>query len=134
MKSLEEQIGGKCIYFTGMINKWCRKGVLYEDVKIKTHRPYQVPCFSDILFGGGECPHVKFPSKEYVDNEVKKIKDIGIETMGTYDMVQAHYDKTKQPIGVLECLKCKGELHYTVSSVNGHIWAKCSSCGMGWME
>jgi len=27
--------------------------------------------------------------------------------------------------GTIECPKCKGVLHYTISGYNGHVWGKC---------
>jgi hypothetical protein len=37
--------------------------------------------------------------------------------------------------GEVECPACKGRLHYSVASVNGHLWGKCETpeC-LSWMQ
>ncbi len=37
--------------------------------------------------------------------------------------------------GTIECPICKGKLHYTVASLNGHVHGKCETenC-LSWME
>lgn len=134
MKSLKEQIENKCIHFTGMINKECKKGVKYEDVKVKTERPFKIPCLLDSDLGTGSCAFCEFPSPEQVKKEVDEIKERGRKMMGAYSAVKGHYEKHKKRKNKMECPDCKGDLHYTVAKINGHIWAKCSGCGLGWME
>jgi hypothetical protein len=35
----------------------------------------------------------------------------------------------------IECPVCKGALWYSVASVNGHLWGKCSTKGcVSWMQ
>lgn len=33
----------------------------------------------------------------------------------------------KKESGTIVCPACKGKMHYTVSSYNGHIWAGCEN-------
>lgn len=43
-------------------------------------------------------------------------------------------NKNKGTKGEIECPKCKGKLHYTISGYNGHVWGKCETenC-LAWM-
>ena len=37
--------------------------------------------------------------------------------------------------GIVECVKCKGKLHWSRAACNGHIHAKCETDGcLSWME
>lgn len=38
-------------------------------------------------------------------------------------------------VGIIECPKCKGKLHYSISSYNNHVWGKCETenC-LAWMQ
>ncbi len=35
--------------------------------------------------------------------------------------------------GSIPCPTCSAELKYSIASINGHIWGKCSGCGLAWM-
>ena len=35
--------------------------------------------------------------------------------------------KNKDARGEIECPACKGKLHYSIASYNGHIWGKCET-------
>lgn len=35
--------------------------------------------------------------------------------------------------GTIPCPSCQGDLGYSIAACNGHIWGKCSGCGLGWM-
>ena len=134
MISLKEQIANKCIHFNGLQSKQCKKGIDYSDVQVKSSRPYKVPCLLHENMNGGECEHCEFPSNNEVKKQVDEICNYGAKTIKAYQAIKSHYEKTKEAKGKIECTECGGELHYTVASVNGHIWAKCSGCGMVWME
>ena len=37
--------------------------------------------------------------------------------------------------GVMECPKCGDKLHFSVASLNGHVWGKCTTKGcLSWMQ
>ena len=42
--------------------------------------------------------------------------------------------QNKGATGVIECPACKGELSYSISGYNGHVWGKCKTdkC-LSWM-
>ena len=130
MKGLEEQISRKCIHFTGLMNKECNRGVLYDTVKDKTTSPFRLPCLSD----GGSCELCELPSEKEVAKRVAEIEDSGNSIMRIHKAVKDHYEKTKEATGTIECPECKGELIYGVAQLNGHIRAKCSGCKMSFIE
>ncbi len=134
MKSLEQQIGGKCIHFNGLVNKKCDKGITYQDVKEPEVKPFLFPCLKGELRNGGSCELCEFPSKEEVDKQVKEINERQKATIGNLVSVKQHYAKTKETSGVLKCQGCGGELHYAVAKINGHTRATCKGCEMGWIE
>ena len=53
-KTLKEQISQRCIHFTGLMNKECKAGVKYADVRFD--RPYKLPCLKQ----GGTCDKCEF--------------------------------------------------------------------------
>lgn len=133
MKSINKQIADKCIHFTGLMNKQCNAGIMYEIVKLPNQRPYKIPCLKNNLMSGGVCNSMQFPDKEEVNKQVQGIKEMGLKMMSAYKLVKEHIEKTGKKYGKIECPDCGGNLHYTSASCNGHIWAKCK-CGLGWME
>jgi len=134
MGTLYEQIANKCIYFNGLMNKQCEKGILYDSVKEKDVRPVKLPCLLNIKMNGGNCSYVKFPNKSDIKNQVEEIQNQGKKIMTAYSVIKNHYRKTGKIKGKIKCPECKGELHYTIATTNEHIWAKCSKCDIGWME
>lgn len=133
MKALKQQIADKCMYFNGLMNKGCEKGIKYDDVKEPDKKPFKIPCLKNTEMSGGFCDSCDFPSDEIVNEIVMGIMGNGKKSMIGYSSIKKHIDKTGQQAGKIECPSCKGDLHYTKASTNGHIWAKCK-CGLGWME
>ena len=70
MKSLREQIACKCIHFNGIMNKSCKVGIRYADVRVD--RPYKFPCIQT----GGECSKAQFRTEEEINKELEEIKKI----------------------------------------------------------
>jgi hypothetical protein len=125
--SLHDQLARKCIHFNGVMNDTCKAGVKYADVRID--KPYKFPCLKQ----GGECPQAEFRTEDQVTELIAKMEEDSTKALAAYIMVKAHYAKTKEQSGKVPC-QCGGELHYTVASVNGHIWARCKSCGISFNE
>lgn len=65
MKTLEDQIRERCVHFTGLLDKKCMAGVIYDSVRDEKKRGLAaVPCFRD-----GEpvpCEKRHFPTEEEV--------------------------------------------------------------------
>lgn len=133
MKTLNEQIAGKCIHFNGLGNKLCDAGIKYKDVEVKGARPIRIPCLKDSCLTGGECSKIQFPTDEEIAKQTEEIKAIGQKSADAYNAVKTHIDATGEMHGKIVCPSCGGNLHYTQAEVNGHIWGKCK-CGISWME
>lgn len=127
MLSLKQQIARKCIHFNGIMNRCCEAGVKYEDVG--TGKPFQFPC----LQTGGECANASFRTEAEVERELKKMEQMSAATVASLIMLKEHVKKTGEQFGKIKC-PCSGELVYSVAQLNGHIHAKCKSCGISFME
>lgn len=128
--SLHEQIARKCIHFNGVMEKVCKAGIKYEDVREEPQDgPYRFPCLKQ----GGECSHASFLNEEQVNERVAEIEHSCNQTIIAISIIKDHIKKTKEQQGKVKC-ECGGELHFTVAQVNGHIWAKCNSCGISFNE
>ncbi len=141
MRSLEEQIGGKCVHYCGLHNKTqCDAGVVYDSVKDETRKGFgQYPCFLE-----GEpvpCDKRHFPTPEEVKAEVDAIHAQSAKTMqamsaAMQDAKAKGFKKGNGGAGTVKCPNCEsGTLHYSVASYNGHVWGKCSTpkC-TSWMQ
>lgn len=130
MRSLEEQIANKCIHFTGIMDKQCKTGIKYEDVRVDDDNgPYKFPCIKT----GGECSLAQFLTYDQVKQRVDEIENKGIKVAIAMAEIKDHVAKTKVKAGKIPC-QCGGELHYVVASLNGHVHAKCNSCGISFNE
>lgn len=128
--SLEEQISRKCIHFNGVMENVCKAGVNYKDVREEpASGPYKFPCLQQ----GGECKHAQFRTPEEVKQKVFEIDNECVKALIAVSTVKDHIHKTKEQQGKVKC-ECGGELHYAVAAVNGHVWAKCNSCGISFNE
>ena len=125
--SLQDQIARKCIHFNGVMEKICKAGISYADVRID--KPYKFPCLQQ----GGECSHAQFLTDDQVKERLIEMENDSVKALVAYTSVKEHYIKTKEQSGKVAC-QCGGELHYAVASINGHIWAKCKSCGISFVE
>ncbi len=127
MKSLHEQISSRCIHFTGLMNKKCKAGINYDDVK--TGKPLQIPCIKT----GGECSSSKFLTDEEIKKEIDEIESTGAKIFIVRAKILDHYNKTSDWQGKIKCV-CGGDLHYSIAQFNNHIRAKCNKCGISFME
>jgi len=134
MKSIEEQIGGKCIHFNGISNKTCKLGIAYDDVRVPDVKPYQWPCIT--IVGdchGGHCDHCQFPTEQEIQAKIAEIQDIGSKSLLAMLLVKQHISETGKSQGTIPCNSCDGKIEYAQAS-NGHVRAACRKCGMSWVE
>ena len=129
MKSLKEQLLGRCIHFNGLMNKSCDVGLVYMDVKDRDARPYLFPCLKQ----GGICLKAQFMTEDEAEKEANLLEDKGIQSMNARHLILAEIKATGKRNGTIQCPVCNGELHFNKAETNGHIWANCQ-CGFGWME
>lgn len=128
MLSLEEQVARKCIHFNGVMNKTCNVGIKYADVRDNSRKPYGFPCIQT----GGRCDHAKFRTSEEVVSYLKEMLGEGAKAIVANFKIKDHYAKTNHNSGKIPC-ECGGELNYVIAK-NGHVHAKCKSCGISFME
>lgn len=133
MKSLKEQITGRCIHFNGLRNQSCKIGVNYDDVKIKDTTPFKIPCLKDSRLTGGHCDKQAFVSEQEAQRQTDKILDRTNQILKVRNVIRKHADEHKIERGVVKCPSCKGDLSYVINN-NGHIWGKCAGCTISFME
>lgn len=126
-KTLYEQIACKCLHFNGVMNKACKAGINYADVRVD--KPYKFPCLQQ----GGECATAQFPTQEQIMEKLQSIEDSSVKAIRAISDIKAHFEKTKIKGGQIPC-RCSGDLNYVVVNTNGHIWANCKSCGLSFNQ
>jgi hypothetical protein len=76
------------------------------------------------------------PSKEDAERDYCKMSD-GITAMlaAQSDAKIKGLKKGHGGQSTMACPICKGTLHYSVASVNGHLWGRCATDGcVSWMQ
>jgi hypothetical protein len=100
------------------------------------------PCFLDKYTGESKpdalpCEHLRRPTSEEIALHETWLKG-RMERMGRvmeaiYPWRVAH--KGKSASEVVECPECKGRLHLSISSYNGHVHGHCETADcVSWME
>ena len=104
----------------------------------KAGEPNMCPCIgghkaSDVL---ALCQKWERRSLEHAEKRADAIEEAMERMTVVMPVVNAWRDK--KPFGkqeVIECPKCKGRLHLSQSSYNGHVHGKCETEGcVSWME
>lgn len=132
-RTIEEQIKSKCKHFNGLMEKTCRKGINYEDVREKDARPYKFPCLLGIGMTGGKCAFSEFPTEQEAKKKAQEIQESGKKTLLICMTIKDHIKKTKETSGTIECPNCKGQLTFSSAS-NGHARGSCKQCEVSFME
>lgn len=128
--SLADQLARKRVHFNGVMNKSCKAGVAYAEVRVNEENgPYKFPCLQQ----GGHCPLAKFRTAEEVQNKVNEIDGRGMKNILVMLKIKEHFAKTKIRDGRLPC-KCGGEIKYAVINGNDHVWARCNTCEISFIE
>lgn len=149
---------GKCIHFNGVQNDLCKRGVSYE-----VNWPAgPKPCIKFIhksarggtLLKPGEqpsetkpfgnahlakpCPFYEEPTNEQVQEDRKQVEKAMERTIAAIKLAGEWRVKPKPAVDryeVVECPVCKGRLHLSQSSYNGHVAGVCQTKGcVKWME
>lgn len=129
MKTVAEQILSKCIHFTGVQNKVCEAGIVYQDVIDANDKPYKFPCLNE---GNTQCCKREFPTKEEAERKAKEIDDSCAAVVTAIVQIKAKV-KGGEKQGQIDC-KCGGKINYATAECNGHIRAKCTKCDIQFME
>lgn len=127
MESLEEQLKNKCIHFTGLMNKSCKVGIKYEDVR---EGPLRFPCVKPEIKNCDSRQH-------HSDEDVKKLLDEMLtsagRTLSLLSRIKAMIASTKDDQGIIRC-ECGAFANWTAANSNGHIWFRCPSCKITFNE
>lgn len=134
--SLEEQIAGSCVHFTGIQNKTCKAGIAYASFEA---RGFAKPCFNRTPEQA--CASCHFPTPEEVAAEVAaheasyKRMELALTAVDT-DRKAKGLRKGHGGGSSLPCPVCgTGTLGYSVAGCNGHIHGCCSTEGcVRWMQ
>lgn len=113
----------------------CEAGVEYAPLR----GPHQ-PCFLDkgeSRAGALECPKLRRPTPEEIatheawsDGRTKMFMSV-LAGIGPWRAK----NKGKSASEIIECPACKGRLHLSISSYNGHVHGHCATKGcVSWME
>lgn len=153
---------GQCIYFNGVQHDKCEKGIEYKSFRDRPDGTISKPCLQQIIrsvrggtllkpgeepasvspFPGAapktNCPHYTDATPEQIQQQRMEMDAAFDRMLAGVKVVAGWRIKPKPAVerkGVLECPICKGKLHVTQSSYNGHVHAKCETpkC-VSWME
>lgn len=117
-----------CVHFTGVQNKTCKLGHAYT-------RP--LPCLAPFTPDQkrGECADLRLYTLEEFEAEEKAFHERFEFYRTARARIAAKISSGGGAVGVIECPKCKGRLHYSRAASNGHVWGKCDTphC-IAWME
>jgi hypothetical protein len=144
MRTLAEQIGGKCKHFTGIMADGgkCNAGVVYLTIKSTDENRKGIakyPCFRENI--EVPCAKREFLTPEEVATEIAELESswermkLGLAATQT-DAARLGLRKGNGGKGSVPCPACKtGTLHYTVAAYNGHMWGKCTTADcLSWMQ
>lgn len=129
MKTIDEQIAGKCIFFNGLLNKFCNKGIEYDSFgRVKMN---VIPC---IAGGTASCEHRQFPTAEDVEEKVKKMTEASGKALGLLFAARNHFEKTGNVTGKFKCPYGDHDVMFVRAELNGHYWVKCRTCQVSFNE
>lgn len=145
---------GQCKHFNGTQHDLCDRGVRYEQFSPG------IPCikWTPISARGGTylepgeepaerrpwkyegkpCPFYEEPSDAEVQAEREKMERAFANVKVALAVASTWRTRLKPTVDrhdVIECPVCKGRLHLSQSSYNGHVHGKCETEGcVSWME
>lgn len=102
----------------------------------------QRPCFLDKETGESNpgavpCEHLRRPTPDEIAArkvwQDERMNKLGVVMTGIMPWRKAN--KGKSVAEVVECPACKGRLHLSISSYNGHVHGRCETADcVSWME
>lgn len=128
-----------CVHFTGIQNKQCAAGVLYDTLRIDGTLK-GMPCLPSLLKGppAVECALYRARTAEELAEENKQKAEswermkVALKFVATW---RTHPKPAVSRGEVVVCPCCQGRLHLSQSSYNGHVHGRCETEGcVSWME
>lgn len=149
---------GTCVHFNGVQNDLCKRGVsyrvnwpegpkpciklLHKSARGGTYlKPGEEPAETKPFPGSDKakpCPFYEEPTDEQVQADREKT-EAGMNRVFAAIRVAGEWRVKPKPATdrreVVECPVCKGRLHLSQSSYNGHVHGRCETDGcVSWME
>lgn len=136
---------GYCKHFSGLLNEKCLRGRDYKGFSndgTEFGLMKKMPCKKSNEVN--TCDEREFPTKEEAQEHKRRQSQWVQNFNKAIELIQKKHkvdiewenpsNKNKTVQGTIECPVCKGDLNYSVSSYNGHIWGKCKTedC-LNWM-
>lgn len=126
----------RCRHFTGYQTGTCKAGKVYRDVVGGEEFGWaaRLPCLPES--GLRKEPVASCDRYEPKTAEEIVAEDLAVEARSEcLVMAIGIIREQKKPRGIIACPKCySGNLHFTVSTYNGHIWGQCAKPGcLSWM-
>jgi hypothetical protein len=144
--NLREQLVAKnmadCRHFNGIQHDCCNAGINYEE--LIEHGKYRIPCLK-MAVGLKRDPAICGSFEAMTREEAEADADSSLDRQNkTMLAVSCAHEAAKKKgfgagrggVGSITCPVCQtGTISYSVASVNGHMWGKCSTKGcVSWME
>lgn len=137
-RTLREQLR-KCKHFNGLMNRTCKAGVRYDDVRREPEpgeKGVQLPCLGN---PGCLCDKLEMRTEAEIDERIAEIEKVTDGTMRARAAIVASIGpwEGKGNVGVVDCPVCgkAKALHFSRAALNGHIHAGCKTKGcVAWME
>lgn len=144
---------GQCKHFNGIQNNQCRAGVAYTRPLPCTEYIERTADGATFLRAGEEaatvtyveafadappCPCREVPTEEEVQASRREAEDQLSKTLTAIKVAGEWRVRPKPSVdryGTVECPICKGKLHLSQSSCNGHVHGQCETEGcVSWRE
>lgn len=146
MKDFREQLIAKgmsdCRHFTGIQNKACASGVVYDD--LTEDGKYSLPC-KKCFAGGRRDPAIcesfqtmtREEAEDCADKDLEQAAKVMLAMRAAHDDAKLkRFGKGQGGADSLPCpTGCGGRLYYRVAGINGHMHARCETPNcVSWME
>lgn len=131
-----KRIATRCVHFNGIQSKACAVAVSYE-ILTGSFR-LALPCLAKLKSDArqtAECKDHRLPTAEEVEKQIADDAAASLRTMLALKAANAHARQLglgvgKGGSGVVKCPCCAdGQIKFSVASVNGHLWAACTTTG-----
>lgn len=130
---MAEELRTRCRFFNGSVhNKKCKKNINYRSLVGGADFGWvaRLPCsgYSPLRKEPvAKCKFLDFYTQEELLQQEKEFQerfDFIIKAVG---LIKSYAKEKQVNGGLIHCPKCEKPLHFSISNLNGHIWAKCES-------
>jgi len=141
---MRAKLAGRCVHFNGSaINKSCAQSIVYEELTDNYQK--RLPCFAFVSKTDtrvvAQCDKKQLLTQIEIEKEIDEIEAQDAKTALAHAAAHEHakqngLGKGHGGSGVVKCPVCPdGQIKYSIASVNGHMWARCTTEGCArWVE